>query len=147
MQILIRKPRAAPLDLRRVRSLARRLLRAENCPASSEVSILFTDDGEITGLNKAYRGEDQPTDVLAFSQIEGEPVPEEEGEEHLLGDVVISVDTAARQADELGHGLDEEIDVLVAHGILHLLGYDDQTPDAKKEMFARQERVLRAESW
>ena len=128
-----------------MRSLARRLLRAENCPAGSEVSILFTDDGEIAGLNKAYRGDDRPTDVLAFSQIEGESLPEEEGEEHLLGDVVISVDTAARQADELGHGLDEEIDVLVAHGILHLLGYDDETPDAKKKMFERQNEILEVE--
>jgi len=96
-----------------------------------EVSVLLTDDRDIAELNLIYRGVDRPTDVLAFPQ-----------DETLLGDVVISVETAKRQAEERGKPLDDELDLLVAHGLLHLLGYDDDTPEGLERMNARAAQVL-----
>lgn len=85
---------------------------------------MLTDDKEIHILNKNYRGVDRPTDVLSFSQQEeGTPQPAS----RLLGDVVISLETAARQAALRKHSLQKELFILLAHGILHLLGYDHET--------------------
>ncbi|MFQ5881462.1 MAG: rRNA maturation RNase YbeY [Candidatus Methylomirabilales bacterium] len=105
---------------------------------SGEVSVLLVDNHAIRLLNKAYRNHDRPTDVLAFPQQEGLPAPHR----HLLGDVVISVETAARQANEHGHSLDQELALLLIHGILHLLGYDDTTPPARRRMWAKQAQLL-----
>jgi len=88
---------------------------------TQEVSITFVADRKIRELNLQYRGLDSPTDVLAFSMREGEF---QEINPHLLGDVVISVETAQRQAIEAGHSLEEEIGILLIHGLLHLVGYD-----------------------
>jgi len=95
----------------------------------SELSILLTGDDEIHQLNKIYRQRDRPTDVLSFSQREGE-FP---GPEAVLGDVVISIETADRQAAERGHTLRAEILELLAHGLLHLLGFDHELSDAEHE--------------
>lgn len=118
------------------------MLRAENCAEDVEVSILLTDDARIAELNKEYRQIDGPTDVLSFSMTEGEDFGGADDEPNLLGDVVISVDTAGRQARERGVELDDEMDVLLAHGLLHLLGYDHSEPEQERIMFARQEEVL-----
>lgn len=101
---------------------------------------MLTDDESITILNGEYRGIEEPTDVLSFSQHEGEDgfAPEE----NILGDVVISVETAKRQAEERGAELDSEIDLLLVHGILHLLGYDHAEPEESEKMFARQAELL-----
>ncbi|MGQ9455351.1 MAG: rRNA maturation RNase YbeY [Armatimonadota bacterium] len=128
------------MNSRRLRNTARRVLLAENCPENAEVSILLTGDEAIRELNSRYRGIDAPTDVLAFSQLEGEEFAEEG--EVVLGDVVISVETAARQAMEHGHTLEDEMDILLAHGILHLLGYDHGTPEDEKKMFERQRELV-----
>jgi len=138
MQVLIRNKQKMPVNRKRLKALAERLLRAESCGEDAEVSILLTDDKSITILNKQYRDIDGPTDVLSFAQAEGDDFPSEPGET-LLGDVVISVETAARQAGEQSHDLDEEMDVLLAHGLLHLLGYDHAEPDEEREMLAKQE--------
>lgn len=81
--------------------------------------MLITDDEEIREINREWLGRDRPTDVIAFSQLEGEPFPTS-----FIGDVVISAETAARQAEEIGHSFDREICRLMAHGVLHLLGHD-----------------------
>ncbi len=91
--------------------------------------MLLTDDAEITVLNRNYLGKDRPTDVISFYQAEK---PEERGD--ILGDVVISVETAKRQADERRKSLDDELDLLLAHGILHLLGYTDYTEEEARQM-------------
>ena len=85
-----------------------------------EISLLITDDRSIRDLNKTWRNKDKPTDVLSFSQLEGESLPGFSS----LGDLVISSDTAARQAAALGHSLELEMARLLVHGVLHLLGYD-----------------------
>jgi probable rRNA maturation factor len=94
--------------------------------SEAELSILITDDEEVCSLNRVYRDMDRPTDVLSFSQLEGEGpviVPQ------LLGDVVISWETAQRQASELGHGVSVEMKRLLVHGVLHLLGFDHEKGD------------------
>ncbi|MCZ6479043.1 MAG: rRNA maturation RNase YbeY [candidate division NC10 bacterium] len=105
---------------------------------SDEVSVLLVDDRAIRRLNKVYLNHDRPTDVLAFPQQQGLPSPQP----HLLGDVVISVETAARQAKEHGHSLPHELALLLIHGILHLVGYDDSTPATRRRMWTEQARLL-----
>ena len=107
----------------------------------SELSILLCDDASIRELNREYRGKDKPTDVLAFPMWEGaEPSPNRE----LLGDVVISIPTATRQAAERDRPIIAEVTFLLAHGILHLVGYDHQTRREEQEMNAETERLLAA---
>ncbi|HHY67375.1 MAG TPA: rRNA maturation RNase YbeY, partial [Alicyclobacillus sp.] len=106
---------------------------------------VLVDDERIHELNRDYRGVDRPTDVLSFAmrEGEGEPVQTEEGRE-LLGDIVISVETAERQANQYGHSLRRELAFLAVHGFLHLLGYDHQSPEQERVMFGKQEEVLSA---
>lgn len=96
-----------------------------------ELSILLTNDNQIQKLNRDYRQKDRPTDVLAFAMREGEPVGLSTG---LLGDVVISVPTAFRQASALGRSALDEVTHLLAHGLLHLLGWDHQTDAEDRRM-------------
>ena len=106
----------------------------------AELSVALVGDAEMQRLNRDYRGVDQPTDVLAFAMREGEG-----GAVHpdMLGDVVISVDTAARQADARGARLADEARVLLTHGVLHLLGYDhERSPAEARRMFRRQRALL-----
>lgn len=99
----------------------------------AELSVLLCDDATIHELNRDYRGKDRPTDVLAFAMREGEG-----GGLHpdVLGDVVISIDTARRQAREHGVTIVAEATFLLAHGLLHLLGYDHQTEAENRVMMA-----------
>ena len=127
---------------RRVKALADKLLRAENCEDNVEVSILLTDDENIARLNKDYRHVDGPTDVLSFAQAEPGEEPAGDAGENLLGDVVIAVETARRQAHARGLGLDEEIDILLAHGLLHLLGYEHAESEEEGKMCEKQADVL-----
>ena len=107
----------------------------------TEVSVLLTDDAEIRALNRTYRGLDQPTDVLAFAQREGE-----DGDMHdpFLGDVVISVERAERQAEAFGHSLARELGFLAVHGTLHLIGWDHQVPEQERAMMTKTEDILTA---
>ena len=101
---------------------------------SAALSILLTDDAEIQVMNRDYRGEDRPTDVLSF----------EAGDElgDYLGDIAISVETAVLQTENAGHQLVEELQLLAVHGTLHLLGYDHLSPEEKDEMWEKQTAVL-----
>jgi probable rRNA maturation factor len=110
-----------------------------------EVTVLFVDDSEIRALNRQHRGIDKPTDVLSFPQLEGEEIaapPPEAGEALLLGDVVISLQRAVAQAEEYRHSFEREVGFLAAHGTLHLLGFDHETPEAEAAMHQRTEAVL-----
>lgn len=112
----------------------------------TEVDITIVDDAEIHTLNRDYRNVDRPTDVLSFALDEGEeeePMLLDGPEEHLLGDIIISAETAQRQGEEFGHGLEREIVYLAVHGLLHLLGYDHMTDEDKKVMRAKEEEALR----
>ncbi len=136
-----RKARSsAALRSRQVRVIAEKMLQHLG-RAEHELSILLTDDAFIQTLNAAHRGKDRPTDVLAFPQNEDEGMPTvlDHG---LLGDVVISLDTAERQARGRKHSLVDEVAFLLAHGILHLVGYDHQTDAEEAAMNALTQRLV-----
>lgn len=122
-------------------------LQPELPPAGSyEISLRLTDDTEIQSLNAQYRHINQPTDVLAFASLEVNS-PQLPPEMQLsvplyLGDVVISVETAYKQAQQQGHSLQVELAWLAAHGLLHLLGWDHPDEDSLKIMLDRQETLL-----
>ena len=101
----------------------------------SEVSLLLTDDREIQTLNRDFRGKDKPTDVLSFALLEGDVTAQPEA---MLGDLVISVPTAKRQARVFGVSLADELDRLMVHGLLHLTGYDHE--NVSKSEAARMRR-------
>lgn len=117
------------------------VLAAEGVAREAEVSVVFVDDEYIRCLNRQYRGVDSPTDVLSFAMLEGEPLAGKE-DELILGDVVVSLPAAQRQSVEYGHSLAREVAYLIAHGVLHLLGYDHQTAEQKQTMRAKEEAVL-----
>ncbi len=122
-----------------------------------ELSVVLCDDGHMRELNRAWRGVDKATDVLSFEMedenLGGEAAVgfEDQGTARppvLLGDVVISMDTAQRQADERGHSVLEECRILLAHGVLHLLGFDhEEDEDEAREMEAAERWVLGALGW
>ena len=94
-------------------------------------------------LNRDFRGKNKPTDVLSFALLEGEAMPFAPPTEHIaLGDIVIAVETADRQARERHHPLTTEIAFLAIHGALHLLGYDHGTAGQRRKMFALQDRLF-----
>ena len=108
------------------------LLRHEGIGGDPEISLVFCDDPFIQTLNAEYRGKNKPTDVLSFAQNDPE----------MLGDIVISVPTAARQAAAAHWPLESEIALLAVHGLLHLLGYDDETEAGAWGMQRRTEAIL-----
>ncbi|MCQ2358572.1 MAG: rRNA maturation RNase YbeY [Phascolarctobacterium sp.] len=115
----------------------------------TEVGITLVDDERIHEINREYRNVDRPTDVISFAlddDLEDSDEPEliDGPEEHLLGDIIISVETANRQGEEFGHGLEREIVYLAVHGLLHLLGYDHMVEEDKVVMRAKEEEALRA---
>ena len=121
-----------------VRRDARQILRALGEPAA-DLTVSLVDDAAMHHLNRNYRGKDAPTDVLAFAMREGLRVA---GDDRELGDVVISVDTAVRQAARRRVTPAAEVRTLLIHGILHLLGYDHERSAAEARRMRRQERSL-----
>ncbi|MGL5194938.1 MAG: rRNA maturation RNase YbeY [Chroococcales cyanobacterium] len=112
-----------------------------------EISIRLSDDGEIQQLNAQYRHQDKPTDVLSFAALEVEypQIESISGEIPLyLGDIIISVDTAARQAEQQQHSITVELAWLAAHGLLHLLGWDHPDEESLTRMLGQQETLLTA---
>lgn len=132
-----------PLDLTAFERVAAFVLEREEAPEAVELSVALVGLEEMTDLNGRYRGKDGPTDVLSFPcddpcAVVGpdEPVT--------LGDVVIAPEVAARQALELGHTVEEELNLLLVHGVLHLLGYDHESDDEAAAMQAREQALLTA---
>jgi len=103
-----------------------------------DLTLVLTDDAYLQSLNRDYRGIDAPTDVLAFPASESDP---ETGALY-LGDVILSVPRAAEQACLAGHSLEAEVQLLVVHGVLHLLGHDHSEPFEKKRMWGAQSEIL-----
>jgi probable rRNA maturation factor len=109
----------------------------------AEVSVVFADDEYIRELNRQFRGKDCPTDVLSFALNEGdEPEIVDGPEEILLGDIVISLETAVRQAEDFGHSLERELAYLTVHGVLHLVGFNHEAEEAKAAMRQQEEHIL-----
>jgi probable rRNA maturation factor len=131
---------STPIKPERVRLAGERMLEALG-RSRAELSVVLCDDDTIHELNRDYRRKDRPTDVLSFAMHEGEG-----GDLHpdLLGDVVISVDTARKQAAERGWAIASEVRFLLAHGLLHLLGYDHRTRDEERRMMAMGDALVAA---
>lgn len=120
-----------------VKNAVEATLKFEGFENDCEVSITFTDNESIREINKEYRDIDRETDVLSFPM-------EDDGDEVVLGDIVISLEKAKEQSEEYGHSLDREVSFLTVHSTLHLLGYDHETSEEdEKIMFGKQEEILK----
>jgi probable rRNA maturation factor len=121
-------------------------LAMEGVSSKIELGLVITNDETVRGLNREYRGADMPTDVLAFALAEGygNHVPfitPPDGLVH-LGEVILSYPRAVKQAEEYGHSVEQEVALLVIHGVLHLLGYEDEVPEREMEMKALEGEIL-----
>ena len=140
-----------------IKTVISKTLETENCPYETEVNVLLTGNEEIHEANKEFRGIDRPKDVLSFPMVDYE-VPSDfscvdenpesylnpETDELLLGDIMISVDKVYEQANEYGHSPKREFAFLIAHSMLHLLGYDHIDEAERKVMEEKQEAILDA---
>ena len=107
-----------------------------------EVSVLFTGDAFIEKLNKEFRGKDEPTDVLSFAQIDNKEAFPEKGGRFYAGDIVVSMETLAKNASYFGISVNEELKRLLVHGILHLSGMDHKNNNPDQPMLVEQENIL-----
>lgn len=136
------------LDAERLYRLALAVLHAEAVPGPVELDVLVTTDAEVHALNRDYLGHDYDTDVISFGTQDADPSSggprfvTPAGHVRHLGDVAISYDRATEQAPEYGHATDAEVALLLIHGVLHLLRYDDTTDEARSVMHARQDELL-----
>ena len=133
------------LDEAWIKRVVERALDVGGTEASVELSLVITDDETVCQLNKEYRGVDEPTDVLAFAFLEEHPelpFPLAPGGLVHLGEVIISYPCAVQQASEEGHHVEREMALLVAHGVLHLLGYEHQEAKEEEEMKAKEAEIL-----
>lgn len=138
-----------------IRDIVEASLDYEECPYESEVNVVLTDDAGIQEINSEYRQIDAPTDVLSFPMVDFESEADfdhvedaaldyfnPETGELMLGDIVISVDKVAEQAEKYGHSQTRELAFLVAHSMLHLCGYDHMEEEARASMEQRQREIL-----
>lgn len=145
-----------PFDVEKIANqVIEKSLEQEGCPYEVSVSVLLTDNEGIHAMNKEFRGIDRPTDVLSFPNVDYEAPADFSGIEDYvedyfdpesgelcLGDIVISIDKVYEQANEYGHAPLREFAFLVAHSMLHLMGYDHMEEDEAKVMEAKQEEIL-----
>lgn len=116
-------------------------------PKNSEVSVMIVDNSYIQELNFIYRQQNRPTDVLSFAMnelSEDEPDYDSSEELNILGDIVLSLEQASLQSNEYGHSLQRELGYLVAHGMLHLMGYDHETDEEARVMRSLEEKIMQA---
>jgi probable rRNA maturation factor len=132
-----------PLDLSAFERLAEFVLDREGAPAFAELSIAVVDLAEMSDLNQQYRGKTGPTDVLSF-ECDDLCAAVDPDEPVMLGDVVIAPEVAETQAAEYGHTVEEELNLLLVHGVLHLLGYDHEHDDDAEVMQGRERALLTA---
>lgn len=136
MEVFVANEQEVDVDEARLSALARHILVAEEVDDNAELSVLLVTDDHIRELNARFAEDDHATDVLAF------PMMEDEEEALLLGDVVICPTVAARNAASVGRPLTRELDVILTHGTLHLLGYDHQGSEDRAAMEARLRELL-----
>ncbi len=140
VDLILERSVSVQVDPESILIAADQTLKAQEIPPDHDLTVVITDDDRLQQLNKTYRGIDEPTDVLSFRS---EALDPETGNRY-LGDVVISWERAERQARAAGHSLKDELQLLVVHGILHLLGFDHTGPDDQREMWHAQAEILKA---
>ena len=144
MEILIKnQQKIIKLNQGKTKGIIKKVLQHLKVDEKTEISVLFTDDKFIRSLNNKYRGIDKPTDVLSFNLQEGAFKTPEVESDKLLGDIIISVETAQRQADALNHSMEKELTVLLIHGLLHLTGYDHEKGKDYKVMREKESEILK----
>lgn len=145
MSIFVADEQSQPLDLPGLRNLASLVISAEGYPDNAEATLLLVSNDEMTAYNKRFLNREGPTDVLAFPVETLTPgvVPETDpsGPPLLLGDVIVAPAYIEEQASDYGVSFDDEISLMVTHGLLHLLGYDHQN-DAEAEIMEGRERSI-----
>ena len=130
------------MALKTLRGMAREVLRGLGCHEDAELSILLTDNEGIRALNRRYLDRDRPTDVLSFPMWDFNSELRTPNSELILGDVVISIEKARKQAEELGVTMDEELSRLLVHGILHLFGFDHEKSSKEAQRMKKEEERL-----
>ncbi len=142
MEILIKnQQRIIKINQGKIKGIIKKVLQHLKVDKKTEISVLFTDDKFIRSLNDKYRGIDKPTDVLSFSLQEGTVKSPEVKSDKLLGDIIISVETAQMQAATLNHSIERELTVLLIHGLLHLTGYDHEEDKGYKIMREKESEI------
>ena len=146
INVLIEPGLEGYLEVSWLRSVAERVLVAQDVSSSAELGLVIASQERVQQLNQSYLGRDEPTDVLAFSMLPtGEDLPPfvqpPDGVLH-LGEVIISYPQAVIQAEERGHSVEREVVILIIHGVLHLLGYRDDKLELKHLMSAREKEIL-----
>jgi len=143
MEVLIKnQQKIAKIHQQRIREIIKNIIQYLKVDENTEISILFTDDKFIKSLNKKYRGINKSTDVLTFNLEDGDLKFPEVDKNKLLGDIVVSVETAQRQANNLNHNLENELMILLTHGLLHLIGYDHEEDRDNKIMQVKENEIL-----
>jgi probable rRNA maturation factor len=133
------------LDLDHLAQVARFAMDQMRVHPQAELCIKAVDEDTIAQLNEQWMDKEGPTDVLAFPMDELRPgLIDEDPEEGVLGDLMLAPSVAERQGQATGHGLVPELELLITHGILHLLGYDHAEPEEHREMFTLQAELLTA---
>ncbi len=149
INVYIEQKLKVPLEESWLRNIAQKALDAEGIALPVEMGLVITDTETVQRLNRTYGGKDEPTDVLAFPML-SQPGQEDESSfvvppdgVHHLGELVISYPEAALQAGEQGHQIEQELALLIVHGVLHLLGYDHEQPEGGQRMRAKEDEILR----
>jgi probable rRNA maturation factor len=143
VSIEVNNESAVEVDEAALQRLAAYALDTMHVSTEAELAILLVDEAAMEQLHVQWMDEPGPTDVLSFPMDELRPGTEEEPTPAgLLGDVVLCPQVAGAQAEAAGHGLMDELKLLMAHGILHLLGFDHAEPEEEREMFAIQRDIL-----
>ena len=136
MDVFVANEQELEVDEARLSELAHHVLVSESVDESAELSVLLVTEGHMQKLNARFAGDDHPTDVLAFPMMEDDEGPV------ILGDVVVCPAIAQRNAAKVSHPLTRELDVLLVHGTLHLLGYDHQASADRSKMEGRMREIL-----
>ena len=143
MTIEITNESEIAVDLGQIRALADHVIGSLRLHPSVDLGVIFVDEEPMTDLHVKWMDEPGPTDVLSFPMDELRPGAEESlSPEGILGDVVICPQVATRQAEVAGHSPQAEMELLLTHGILHLVGFDHAEPEEEREMFALQRELL-----
>jgi probable rRNA maturation factor len=146
VSIFVADEQTQEVDLPALRALAELVVAEEGFPESSEVTVLLVSDDEMGSYNQRFLTRSGPTDVLAFPVEDLKPgvAPERDVNDPplLLGDIIVAPEYIFRQAEEYGVTFDDEISLMVVHGLLHLLGYDHQTDDEAEMMETRERQIL-----
>ena len=150
INVLIDEDLEGCLEVNWLKSVAEQVLIAQSTGSDAELGLVITSQERVQELNRSYLGKDEPTDVLAFYMFPAAEIPgadsipfvtPPDGVKH-LGEVIISYPQAVIQAEEHQHSIEREITILIIHGVLHLLGYEDDKPELKQRMADREEEIL-----